>query len=382
MKNKILFLPSWFPYKKNPRYGKFIKNHAVAASANNDVHIIITILIINQKQKIKTESKSESNIRITYIYYKKIINSKISYLIGIYYLLKYVRNQLIKKNWVPDLIHGHVYTSSLPAYILHLFYQIPFIISEHSSSFLTNKFSLLEKIIIKTTLKKAELILPVSKTLEQSIKKLLPYQKFYVLPNTINVDIFNYIKKNNLQNKKKLVSITTISKNKGIYYLIESINRLISKRTDFHIDIIGTGPDFKNIKLLIDNLKLNNFITLHGETNENEIVRYLQKSDLFIQTSLYETFGIVYIEAMSCGLPVIAFNVNALNEIINDSNGIIVEKYSINGTVNAINYILDNLNKYNPQKIRQYITNNFSLTKISKEINIVYNKVIKITNTQ
>ena len=99
--------------------------------------------------------------------------------------------------------------------------------------------------------------------------------------------------------------------------------------------------------------------------------------DFFIQSSLFETFGVSYIEAMACGKPVIGTKLPVLQEKVNNEVGILVPPNDIDALVKAIDYMIDNYQNYSPEKSSQYINRNFSYEVVGKRLNDIYMDVIK-----
>ncbi len=97
----------------------------------------------------------------------------------------------------------------------------------------------------------------------------------------------------------------------------------------------------------------------------------------FVQPSLYETFGIVYIEAMASGKPVIATSLPVLQEIIDRDKGTLVPPKDIDALTKAIDYMLDHYQEYSPQKIVQCAKENFSYEVVGKKLDDIYRRVIK-----
>ncbi|WP_416386993.1 glycosyltransferase family 4 protein [Metaclostridioides mangenotii] len=109
------------------------------------------------------------------------------------------------------------------------------------------------------------------------------------------------IKKDNI----KLIYVGKLDKNKNIRTSIEVINKLNKMGYNATLDIVGDGPEFTKLKELENRAEYKNKITLYGYMEKEDIMNLYRKNDIFIMPSKYETFGLVYIEAITQGLPVI-----------------------------------------------------------------------------
>lgn len=125
----------------------------------------------------------------------------------------------------------------------------------------------------------------------------------------------------------RLVSVGRLSEEKGFLDLVKIFNLMKDKHPKWHLDIIGDGPEREEIEDYIKENKLEGNITLHGFQKKNYIDKILHRSTLYLMASHTESFGIVLLEAMSHGIPCIAFtSAEGAKEIIEDGkNGYLIE---------------------------------------------------------
>ena len=118
--------------------------------------------------------------------------------------------------------------------------------------------------------------------------------------------------------KKKFIfgAVGRLTYQKGYAYLIEAFKILIEKKYEVGLIIIGEGPDRKFLSKLIEELDLEKSVFLMGYQKYPD--PYYHEMDVFVMSSLFEGFGLVAVEAMHFGLPIIATNVDSLPEIIKD----------------------------------------------------------------
>ena len=102
----------------------------------------------------------------------------------------------------------------------------------------------------------------------------------------------------------------------------------------------------------------------------------MQQCDCFVLPSRYETFGVVYIEAMACGKPVIAVKNGGPDDFVNDFNGILIESEDIEALADAMNYIALNYKHYDSYEISGYVRNQFSEETIAKKLETVYKEIL------
>lgn len=172
-------------------------------------------------------------------------------------------------------------------------------------------------------LKNIDYIMPVSKYLYDQYKdKVNIKMKFIPLS-------LNYFPKNNEISKvdnKNLIAIGRLDKIKGFVDLIKIMQIIVRQDNSVHLDIFGDGLEKEELIKLIKDYKLEENIKLWGFKNQTFIKKYLQNSSLYLMTSFEESFGLVVIEAMSYGIPCIAFDSakGVLDVIKNNENGFII----------------------------------------------------------
>lgn len=175
------------------------------------------------------------------------------------------------------------------------------------------------------------------------LAKQLGAKRVVILPNAVNVDKFNF----NLQDRenKLILFVGRFERRKGIHVLLNSLDFL---ETTINLVIIGPHSNdeySKEILSQIDrvNAKGEHRIIYAGSVSIDNLVKCLQKSSIFICPSLSESFGIVNVEAMACGTPVIASDIEGIKDIIESGkNGILVPPNDPIKLAEAIQFLLDN----------------------------------------
>lgn len=144
----------------------------------------------------------------------------------------------------------------------------------------------------------------VSKELEEFYTKKIGNTRCVYIPNVIDC-IYDNPKYNCNSN---LVTVGRLSKEKGYSDLIDVISIIKKNNRDIHLDIIGDGVEKENLQLKVETLNLSKNITFHGFKEGIEKEKIILNDSLYVMTSYTESFGIVLIEAMSYGLPCVAFD--------------------------------------------------------------------------
>lgn len=170
-------------------------------------------------------------------------------------------------------------------------------------------------------------------------------------------------------NELNLVSVGRLHEMKGYDRLIDTIYKLKSDGIfdNVKLRIYGDGPLFESLNQKISDLKLTNDIFLMGRVMNP--YKYIKNSDLFILSSIYEPFGLVIVESLTLGVPVLATLNSATDKLIsNDYNGLIVEN-SFDGLYSGLKKIIENkeiLKKYKNNLTDYFYDNNDQLNKIKQ----------------
>lgn len=163
---------------------------------------------------------------------------------------------------------------------------------------------------------------------------------------------------------KHVISVGRLSPQKGYDILLKSWSYVHLKHTDWHLDIYGEGEDHDSLNKIINDLNMRNCITIHKPTM-NIYEKYAQ-SDFYVLPSRCEGFGIVLIEAMSSGLPCVAFDCEyGPSEIIKDNvDGVLVDKNNILLLAKKLCYLIENkeirinMGKNARENVKRYLPEN------------------------
>jgi len=144
--------------------------------------------------------------------------------------------------------------------------------------------------------------------------------------------------------RKHLLCVGHISKRKRVDELFHVVKSLSIRRQDFVLQLVGSGPEMKNLKNLADDLHITNLVSFEGFKQKEEILRYLAVADCFLFPSEYDIWGLVLVEAMSAGLPCIAsIHAGATIDLIEDgATGFAMDFSETEKVVDRVNWILEN----------------------------------------
>ena len=222
-------------------------------------------------------------------------------------------------------------------------------------------------------LQNIDYLMPVSKNLFDNYENKVHIKMQYI-PLALNY----YPKENELSpvNNKNLITIGRLDKVKGYEDLIKIMHILVNRDSEIKLNIFGDGPEKEKLKELVKEKHLEKNIKLWGFKKYTFIKDYLKSSSLYLMTSLEESFGLVVIEAMSYGIPCIAFDsAKGVLDVINKDNGYLIKNRNIEEYSNTI---LKYLNLSNKEK--KLLSNNARNIASKYSFDNVRRKYLKFIN--
>jgi L-malate glycosyltransferase len=168
--------------------------------------------------------------------------------------------------------------------------------------------------------------------------------------------------------KIQFISIGRMVKRKGFDVLIRALSLLKDIENTPRLHLVGDGPELNSLKTLARELGIQDHITFSGTVDDKEKFRLLSNSDIYVLSSVHEGFGIVLLEAMCCGLAVIATNNGGQTDIIKDGkNGILVPSKNAEALAGAMRTLALNSAKrkemgaFNKEDVRKYDISSISI---------------------
>jgi glycosyltransferase involved in cell wall biosynthesis len=284
----------------------------------------------------------------------------------------------------PDVIHSHLFETEMVLAHISLPQKTKRIVHFHDNikqfrnfrfSSLFNKSSLTEfyekRIVLKGYAKNTSAIC-ISKDTKQFADKVFPRNiTTTLLHNAIDLARFQCIDtqiKNN-----EITIIGSLVDKKGQQLAIDCIEELKSRGVLVRLNILGEGPNRSILQYQIEQLHLQDFVTLHGNVEFPE--QFLQRSRLYLHTAIYEPFGLVLIEAMACGLPVVCTDGKGNRDLIKESeNGFMVWERNPKLLADKIEMLLKNESLYiEMSKNASVFASKFGIEKYVKSLLKLYN---------
>lgn len=252
---------------------------------------------------------------------------------------------LIKKEDI-DIIHGHyLFPAGAAAVEVGNKHNIKTYVTAHGSDmFELYKSKPFMRPTIKKVLKNADGIFAVSKALRQEIiatgvsgiaeKTKLSWNSVDITKFSLKDDE-SFKKEFGLFDKPIVLFVGNLIKRKNVGALLEA--KKIAK-SDYYLVIVGDGPLSKKLRKKVEDENIPDVIFTGSRTDVENII---PNCDFLVLPSFSESFGLVLIEALACGKPVIGSDVGGISEIINDDVGLLVNPNDVSSISNSIDKLVD-----------------------------------------
>lgn len=380
---KILFIPRGWPSKQHPQWGIFERDQAIALSklGHKVYYLILDLRPQTGFRKFGITREVEDGV-VKYIYYagtcwveplkKFSLNLQFKVIEALFFrLVKHV----IKKEGEPDIVYGHYLRYCGRALAVKRRFGIPAVGIEHWSEMGYDN--------IREDLKQqAAKIYPfldrqlvVSEALKKNILKNIGVE------TTVVSDIYGkefcykeQVKKDDII---RFVLTGDLIPRKRFDLVLEALDDCVSLPKNALFTIIGDGPEREKLDGLIEKYHLGDIVHMVGRKNREYIVNAMQESDAFILSSFSETFGVAPIEALACGVPVIATDCGGPRSYMNDFNGLLIPINNVKAMSEAIAYMAKHYMEYDRKRIAEDCKGRFSSEAIGKQLESIFEDVIK-----
>jgi glycosyltransferase involved in cell wall biosynthesis len=331
----VLKLCGWYPSRVDALSGDFVQRHAIAIATQ-----VKTVVLFAQKDPtLKTRNfelvqQQHENLH-EFIYYYPKRNVADTFWSQWYYLkiLKHFLKHLLSEHGEPLLVHVNiVWRAAIWALYLYRRFNWPFVITENSTEYQENALEnirnkgFFRKQITMLAFKKCSHFIPVSEQLAKKINQLYGTVPFSVVPNTVDISLFNDDKISANQTEIfRILHVSTMGYQKNMEGILRVLALFAAKKLPFEVTLAGPLPD--NVKRIVNNNPvLKKHVRFTGAIAYKEVASLMKQTDCLLLFSRYENLPCVILEALCCGVPVISSNVGGIPEILNEKNGLIVNE--------------------------------------------------------
>lgn len=294
---------------------------------------------------------------------------------------KAIEQEIIEFN--PDIIHAqHIWIISS---VLDE-YNIPILITSHGSDIMGYNESDKYHRHFKKAANDCKKIVAISNHNKEEICEIFSEysNKIITISNGYDKNVFyreecnkeEVLKSFNIDKEyDKIVCFAgRLTKNKGIDILLNSAK--IYEKENVLTLIAGHGSEYEVLYPLKEKLNLKNIVFLGDRTHE-ELRKIYSISDVCVVPSRKEAFGLVALEAIACGIPVIATKQGGIPDFVNDDVGVLVEKENVEQLADAVIKVLEGKKKFDTNYLQNYARKNYSQEVLMDKLIQLYVEIKK-----
>ncbi len=302
-------------------------------------------------------------------------------------------NEIMAKEGKFDVIHAHDWLVAYAAKTLKNSYDIPIVATIHATESGRNSgiHDETQRYINDTewmlTYEATEVIVN-SNYMKRELQYQfgLPFEKINVVPNGINVNMFSGVERDYdfrrqyaADHEKIILFMGRLVYEKGVQHLVSAMPKILAGYHDAKLVIAGKGGMTDELKAQVNAMGISNKVYFTGYMDAKQVCKMYKCADVSVFPSTYEPFGIVALEAMLSGTPVVVSDIGGLNEIVNHrENGMKSYAGNPNSIADSILALL-----YNPQlsanvvkNAKNMVKNEYNWAKIAQDTHFTYQKAI------
>lgn len=384
----VLIIPSWYPETPEDVDGIFFRLQAQALQRSGlKIGVTAPVFrsmrgkpasVVNGGYGIR--SYTEENIP-TYVYKSMYFFPRLPYL---------DRHRWVRAGWklfehyvrdhgTPDIIHAHSMNhAGILAQQIHEKTGIPFVLTEHSSTYARKLIRNWQRPAMLRSAQQCSARIAVSKDFCRLLETEYGGLDWQYIPNSLSPA---FIRPVDLANKPKnadftFCSVAHLNYNKGFDILLPAFAEALKTHPDLKLKIGGTGLIASQLHNIAAELGLENSVEFLGGLQNDQVLDLMFRSDAFVLASRNETFGVVFIEALSQGLPVAATRCGGPQTIINENNGILVPVGDVQALAGALVSLYENRDHYDAQTLRADCLSEFGEEAVVRQITAVYKTIL------
>ena len=302
-------------------------------------------------------------------------------------------NEIIAEQGNFDVVHAHDWLVAYSAKTIKNSYNIPIVSTIHATEAGRNSgiHDEQQRYINDTewmlTYESAEVIVN-SNYMKNELQRLfgLPYEKINVIPNGVNLSLFNGIERDYnfrrrfaMDNEKIILFMGRLVYEKGIQHLISAMPKILEGYRDSKLVICGKGGMEEELRRQVAAMGISNKVYFAGYMSGKDVQRMYKAADIAVFPSTYEPFGIVALEAMLSENPIVVSDIGGLNEIVEHRvNGMKAYCGNSNSIADSILELLydHKLCADITKKAKNKVRNEYNWSKIAQDTHFTYQKAI------
>jgi glycosyltransferase involved in cell wall biosynthesis len=295
--------------------------------------------------------------------------------------------KLIERLWRNrkfDLIHAHfTYPDGVVAAHLGQRYGVPVVITEHVPWEVWDNYPRVRKQAI-WALEKSACHISVSQQARKSVERYTgPRQNVVTIPNGVDGSVFRLRADERRRVRNRILFVGAVRPVKGVDILLRAMRVLRDRLRELNLVLAGEPfyrgyeKEEQRLRQMTKDLQLEDRVQFIGRQSPRELASQMAESAVLVLPSRAESFGMVLIEALACGTPVVSTFSGGPESIVNDQVGVLVPTEDPEALANGIEHVLDHQADYDPARLRAHALENFGLESVGRRLAAVYDEALR-----
>lgn len=279
---------------------------------------------------------------------------------------------------MPDILHAHsALWGGVAAQHIADRYRLPYVITEHSSAFARNLIPKPTIPYIQEAFSLASERIAVSAPFARLLMDRYSKKNFKVVPNVVHTDFFVPPREPRASVPFFIfLTVALLTKNKGIDLLVKAFAESFKGNENIQLWVGGDGEQKNELVSLVDALGIGNQVRFLGLLSREGVRQAMWQANAFVSSSFFETFGVVLIEAMSTGLPVIATRSGGPEDFVTPEVGFLVPAGDQNALSGGLKKLFESKENFSEHAIRESMVRQFSPMVIARQLSEIYESVL------
>lgn len=374
----VLILTDSYPNAFLPGQGSFVRDQALCLASNGMQVGVIAIIPISWSNLLNTgfgglgeTSKKEQGVSLHQCCYAQVPRL---YRYPIWRSLfsgKRMLRRYISESGKPDVIHVHGFHSAALALWAAKELEVPLVVTEHNSRVLAGTLDAARLKWAVNLYSNADVCIAVSHALARRLETLSA-RTVEVVPNAVDTTLFA---PGQPEQDCVFLSAGNFTPNKNQLLQLESFHRSLDQMPEARLWLAGDGETLEECKRYVSEHRLDTRVTFLGRLSRKELAKRMQQSKFFLISSKHETFGVVAIEAMACGLHVISTRCGGPEDSLSE-HGVLTE-HGVSEFSDAMLQAYNRRAEFPSIKLHDYAEHRFGYIAVAAQLQGLYSRVIR-----
>src|SRR5262249_28248863 len=284
----------------------------------------------------------------------------------------------LRRNFPFDLIHAHfAYPDGAVGAILARKYGVPLVITEQVPWL--DEEGAVSSLQARWAVQQSSTVVAISRSVKRSIEDSIErFDRIRVIPDAVDGSIFRLPSNGGARGRGGILFVGAVRPMKGVDVLLRALRILVDEGTDARLSLIGGAyygryqQEHARLLELTEELGLGDRVEFQGRKSLAELVKAIQESSLLVLPSRSESLGMVLVEALACGTPVVATRCGGPEDIVTDDVGKLVQPDDAPALAQAMAEVLARSNSYDRHALRAHAIEAFGIESVSARYAEVY----------